>query len=148
MKNIFINNRALLIELLSLIKITIKILLFLGIDFDELNFIDTNKIFIKIQSFIDYFNNLDDESKFILLSIIMIAICLFYVIYMFFFMISPALFNTIKDILPIKIKNFMVKFININRIISVPFVILSFICIIIGLSCTILNLSILFIFKS
>jgi hypothetical protein len=66
---------------------------------------------------------------------------------MFFFVVSPLIFDIIKNYLPIRLRDFMVKFISFNRKISVPFVILSFICIIFSLLLVILALAIIIYFK-
>lgn len=112
------------------------------------NLIDTNSLVNKVLSFINNYNNLDNQSKLIVSCIIMILIIIIYFIYIFSFVVAPSIFDTIKDILPIKLKNFFIKFININRKISVPFVILSFIMIILTLFFVIFFLSIAVIFKS
>jgi len=103
-----------------------------------------NKLFDKLNNF----NNLDNDSLLILYSILIILICLFYIIYIFSFVIAPSIFDAIKDILPVRIKEILIKLININRKVSVPFVILSFITLIIGLLFVVLFLSVVFIFKS
>jgi len=107
-----------------------------------------NLLIDKILSLINNYNNLDNNDQLIILSILIILICFIYFIYIFFFIVAPSIFDTVKDYLPIRFKNYMVKFININRKISVPFVILSFIMIVIGLSFAIFFLSIAVIFKS
>jgi hypothetical protein len=66
---------------------------------------------------------------------------------MFLFVVSPLLFETIKEYLPIKIKNLMVKLIKFNRIITVPFIILSFVIIIVCSLVVILALAVILYFK-
>jgi hypothetical protein len=112
------------------------------------NFIDTNTLFFRLQSIINNFDNLDTNLKLIIYCILILFICIFYIIYIFSFVVSPLIFDTIKDILPLKIKNFLVKFININRKISVPFVIMNFIITIFILLLVIFSLSTIIIFKS
>ena len=113
----------------------------------EFNLIDTNTFVNKILSIMNKFHNLDIDPQILILSILLLAISIYFTIYMFFFVVSPLLFDTIKDIFPIKVKNYMVKFISFNRKISVPFVILSFIIIIMCLSVVILALAIIVYFN-
>jgi len=49
---------------------------------------------------------LDIDSKIVIFAIIMLIACLIYIIYIFFFIVSPSIFDAIKDYLPIKIKNY------------------------------------------
>jgi hypothetical protein len=114
----------------------------------EFNLIDTNQLINKYYSLIDKFHNLDIDSQLIILSIILVIFGIIYIIYIFSYIISPSIFDAIKDILPIKIKNFMIKFINVNRKLSIPFVILSFIMVIICLLVAILALSVIIYFNN
>jgi hypothetical protein len=92
----------------------------------EWNLIDTNSFYDYWLSLINKIQNLDIDSQIVIFSILLLIICFIYILYIFFFVISPSLFDAIKNILPLKLKHFMVKFININRALSVPFIILSF----------------------
>jgi len=112
------------------------------------NLIDTNELINKILSLMDQYHNLDIDSRMMVLSILLLLIVVYFTVYIFFFIVSPLIFDAIKDILPIKIKNFMVRFININRKISVPFVILGFICIIIPVLVIILALAVIVYFNN
>jgi len=115
--------------------------------YNQLNIIDTDSLIKKILSFMNI-DNLDNQSYLILYSILIILICIIYIFYIFSFVIAPSIFDAIKDILPIRIKDYLTKLININRKVSVPFVILSFIMLIFGLFFAVLFLSIVFLFKS
>jgi hypothetical protein len=84
----------------------------------------------------------------LVLSIFLLVIIVYFTIYLFIFVISPLIFDLIKDHLPIKVKDFMVKFISFNRKLSVPFVILGFIVIIVCSLAIILALSIIVYFRT
>jgi hypothetical protein len=99
----------------------------------DFNLIDTNQFYNKFNSFINSFDNIDDQYKLIFISILILLICFIYILYIFSFVIAPSIFDVIKDHLPIKFNNLIIKFININRKISVPFIILSFISLILCL---------------
>jgi hypothetical protein len=109
------------------------------------NLVDTNPLIDKIQSFL---NNLDNQSQLILISILIIILCFVYILYIFSFIIAPSIFDVIKDHLPIRVKTFLIKLININRKLSVPFIILSFICLIISLLFAVIFLSIVLISRT
>jgi hypothetical protein len=126
--------KNIIIELILKSRILISILI-LGEDFSlnlgkETNEILDNQLINKIQSFI---NNMDNQTLLIVISISIIILCFAYIIYIFSFIVTPLLFDAIKDFLPIKIKDYLIKLIKINRKISVPFVILSFVMLVIGL---------------
>ena len=91
----------------------------------EFNLIDTNSLYDNWLSLMNKINNLDIDSQIVIYSILLLILCFVYILYIFSFILAPSIFDVIKDLLPIKIKNLMVKFISINRKISVPFVILS-----------------------
>jgi hypothetical protein len=102
------------------------------------NLIDTNLLINKLQFIINNFDSLDDQYKLILISILILLISIIYIIS---FILAPSIFNAIKDILPIRVQTFLIKLININRKISVPFVILSSIMVIFSLLLVIFFLS-------
>jgi hypothetical protein len=99
----------------------------------EFNLVDINSFYDYWLSLINKINNLDIDSQIIIYSVLLLLICLFYILYIFSFIIAPSIFDVIKDHLPIKFNNLIIKFININRKISVPFIILSFISLILCL---------------
>ena len=117
-----LKQKIILLELFFKLRLIFNLLLLNN--FLELNLIDTSSFIYKIYSFTNNFNinNLDIDSRILVLSILLLVISIYFTVYMFFFVVSPLLFDAIKDHLPIKLKNFMIKFININRKISVPFV--------------------------
>jgi len=150
MKSFILKNKTLLLEFLLRIRIFISIILGINIKY-KFNLIDINLInFIvnRILWLINNYNVLDNQLKLIINCILIILICFVYIFYIFSFVIAPSIFDAIKDILPIRIKDYLIKLININRKVSVPFVILSFIMLIIGLLFVLFFLSIAVIFKS
>jgi predicted PurR-regulated permease PerM len=102
----------------------------------------------KVLFLINNYNNLDNNDQLIIISILIILICFIYLIYIFFFIVAPSILDAVKDILPGRLKEFLIKFVNVNRRISVPFVLLSFFMILFGLFFAIFFLSTAVIFKS
>jgi hypothetical protein len=115
---------------------------------NEFNLIDTNSLINKIQPIINNYENLNIDSQILVLSMFLLVVGIYFTIYIFIFIVSPLMFDAIKDHLPIKVKNFMIKFISINRKVSVPFVILCFIVIVCSLSLVIAALGIIVYFNS
>jgi len=91
---------------------------------NPLNLIDTNELVNKILSFINNLHNLDIDSQLIMFCVILLLINFIYFAYIISFIVAPSIFDIIKDYLPIKVKEFLIKYISINRKISIPFVIL------------------------
>jgi hypothetical protein len=103
----------------------------------EFNLIDVHSFTNKILELMKEIQNLDIDSQIILSCAMILLISFIYLGYIVSFIIAPSIFDAIKDHLHIRIKEFLIKFININRKLSVPFVILSFL---------LLVFSILFVF--
>jgi len=115
------------------------------------NFTDTNtnEFIHKIYSFINNFdiNLFDIDTQLLIYCFLLLLSAGFFIFYLFFFVVSPSIFNTIKDILPIKVKEYLISYINFNRKISVPFVIIGFICIVICWFIVIISLGIIIYLK-
>ena len=111
------------------------------------NLVDINPFFIKLQSIINNFDYYDTDSKLIIISIILILLCFFFIIYIFSFVVSFLILDLIKNHLPLTLKTFLLRFININRKLSIPFVIISFIMMVIALFFATLFLSTIIYFK-
>ena len=95
----------------------------------KFNWIDINsfKWVNKIQYIIDNFDNFDSDTKFILCAISFIFIALVYIIYIYGFIVSPIVFDLIKNYLPLKFRTFIEKIYLFNRKFNIPFIIFSFI---------------------
>jgi len=111
------------------------------------NLIDTNSINDYLFSLINKISTLDTDSQLIIYSIIILICSIFYLTYIFIFMVSPSILNAIKDILPIRIKNFIIKSYKINRVLNVPFIILNFIMVVVLILLVIFLLTVLVYFK-
>ena len=136
----------LLLELILKFRILLNFIISIILG-NNINFIDTNSINDYLFSLINKISTLDTESQVVIYAIIILIGSLVYLTYIFIFMVSPSIFDAIKDILPIKIKTTIVKYIKFNRVISVPFVILSFIMVILLLLIVIFSLTVLVYFK-
>ena len=116
--------------------------------YGEFNLIDTNTFINKVLSSIDKIQGLDIDSQILVFCIIILLINFIYFAYIFFFIVAPSIFNAIENILPVKIKSYLMKFININRKISIPFVILSAIFMAFSLLSVILILTVVVILNN
>ena len=116
--------------------------------FSSFNLIDTNLLIAQIQSIINNFDSLDSEIKILFCIIGLLLLSFIYIIYIFVFVVSPLIIDLMKDHLPLRLKTYLLKFVEFNRKISIPFVIFSFIMIIFILSFSVYFLSaVIYLFK-
>jgi hypothetical protein len=112
------------------------------------NLIDTNSLINKINSLANNYENLDINTQMLILSILLLAAVLYFTVYIFIFVVSPLIFDIIKNHLPLRLREFIIRYMNFNRKISIPFIILGFIVIVVCVLVVILALVVIVYFRT
>jgi len=92
----------------------------------------------KILSLLKNIHNLDNDSQIIIYCVILLLISFIYFVYIISFIITPFIFDAIKDYLPIKVNMYLTKY--INRKINTSFIIICSLFVIFSLLFVILIL--------